>query len=180
MTGCNLIATLAMGARMPVTDDRTTMDPAQVGTRSGADDDAMVTGPMPVLDLAGGHLHVSIRRDVTLIEVDGGLDDDLAADLAPSVESAMYEAKAVIIDLDRTILLDRTALDAVCAPVIEAKDSCDRCIVSGRLSGRLVLDRWEVPDNFVIFSSVPDALQARAFIESGYGTGWYSSADLAR
>ena len=34
------------------------------------------------------------------------------------------------------------------------------------------LDRWDVPSRFVVFTSVADALQAREFAASGYGTGW--------
>ncbi len=155
-------------------------DPADVGTRTGAADDAVVTGPMPVLDLAEGHLHISVRRGVTIIEVDGGLDDDLAATLTPLIESALADADAVVLDLDHTTLLDRTALDSVCAPFDASRGTVERCIVSGRLSARLVLERWDIPTRFVVFSSVPDALQARAFIESGYGTGWSSADDLRR
>jgi len=154
-------------------------DPATVGTRTGATDDALVTGPLPVLDLADGHLHVSLRRDVTIVEIDGGLDDALAAELAPLVATALQEAEAVVLDLDQTTLLDRTALEAVVAPLVDSAHEIDRCIVSGRLSGRLVLERWDILDEFVVFSSIPDALQARAFVESGYGTGWASSREIA-
>lgn len=158
--------------------ERPAGDPAAVGTRTGATDDASVTGPLPVLDLADGHLHVSLRRDVTIIEIDGGLDDDLSLELAPLVATALEEAEAVVVDLDQTTLLDRTALEAVLAPLLDAAPGIDRCIVSGRLSGRLVLERWDVLDEFVVFSSVADALQARAFVESGYGTGWASSKEI--
>ncbi len=154
-------------------------DPADVGTRSGADDDAVVTGPMPVLDLAAGHLHVSVRRNVTIVEVDGGLDDDLAATLVPAIEACVVDAVAVIVDLDHTTLLDRTALDAVCALLQRADPAVDRCIVSGRLSSRLVLERWDILREFVVFSSVADALQARTFAESGYGNGWATSGDMS-
>lgn len=166
--------------RVGVTTDDTPLrsDVARVGTRTGASDDAAVTGPLPVLDLADGHLHVSLRRDVTIIEIDGGLDDDLAAILAPLVSTALEDAVAVVLDLDQTTLLDRTALEAVVAPLRATTPPIDRCIVSGRLSGRLVLERWEILDEFVVFSSIADALQARAFVESGYGTGWASSRDI--
>ena len=139
-------------------------------------DDTVVTGPMPVLDLADGHLHVSTRRGVTLVQIDGRLDDDLAAELLPLLQSSTVEASALILDLDQTTLLDQTALDAVCS-VVHGLD-VERCIVAGRLSGRLVLERWGIPERFVVFSSVADALQARAFVESGYGTGWASGHDL--
>lgn len=153
---------------------------AEMGTRTGASDDDAVTGPMPVVDLAEGHLHVSLRRGVTILTIDGGLDDDLGTVVAPLVASAIEGSDAVILDLDQTTLLDRTALEAVVDRVLAAGPGLDRCIVSGRLSGRLVLERWEVLERFVVFSSVADALQARAFVESGYGTGWASSHDIER
>lgn len=153
--------------------------PADVGTRTGSTEDEPITGPVPVVELADGHVHVSMRRDVTIVEIDGGLDDDLAEEVAPLIASTVEDAKAIVLDLDQTTLLDRTAVEAVCAPLLAAGPAFDRCIVSGRLSGRLVLERWEILDQFVVFSSVPDALQARAFVESGYGTGW-ASADQVR
>ncbi len=153
-------------------------DPADVGTRSGASDDAAVTGPLPVVDLADGHLHVSIRRGVTILEIDGGLDDELAEALIPLLARSLVDAHAVVLDLDQTTLLDRSALESVCDSLLGAGQSLERCVVSGRLSGRLVLERWDVPGRFAVFSSVPDALQARAFIESGYGTGWACSGEL--
>lgn len=145
-------------------------------TEQHSADDTVVTGPMPVLDLADGHLHVSTRRGVTLVAIDGGLDDDLAEELIPLLRSSTVEASALILDLDQTTLLDQTALDAICAVLLDLE--VERCIVAGRLSGRLVLDRWGIPERFVVFSSVADALQARAFVESGYGTGWSAGPDL--
>jgi anti-anti-sigma regulatory factor len=147
-----------------------------VGTRVGASDIDPVTGPMPVVDIADGHLHVSARRDVTIVALDGGLDDALAAEVTPELASATAGAAAVALDLDRVTLLDRTALEAVCAVLDALPDDVDRCIVSGRLSGRLVLDRWDVGARFAIFSSIADALQARTFVASGYGNGWDPSA----
>lgn len=148
------------------------LDIHHVGTRTGATDTDEGTGPMPVLDLAGGHLHVWTRRGVTVVELDGGLDDALAAVLVPAIEAAVRGAEAVVLDLDHVTLLDRTALSAVCGALDSVGGDNSRCIVAGRLSGRLVLDRWFVPDSYAVFSSVPDALQARTFIESGYGHGW--------
>ncbi len=148
------------------------LDIHQVGTRTGATDTDEGTGPMPVLDLADGHLHVWTRRGVTVVELDGGLDDALAAVLVPAIEAAVSGAEAVVLDLDHVTLLDRTALFAVCDALDSVGSDNSRCIVAGRLSGRLVLDRWFVPDSYAVFSSVPDALQARTFIESGYGHGW--------
>lgn len=153
-------------ARSPAVDLR------DVGTRTGATDTDVGTGPVPVVDLADGHLHVWHRRGVTIVGLDGGLDDALAAVVAPAVAQAVADAEAVILDLDHVTLLDRTALTAVCEAIDAVPGESTRCIVAGRLSGRLVLDRWFVPDSYAVFTSVADALQARTFVESGYGHGW--------
>lgn len=148
------------------------LDLHDVGTRTGANDIDAETGPVPVVDLADGHLHVSRRRRVTIVELDGGLDDALADVVAPAIAAAVADADAVILDLDHVTLLDRSALTTVCAAIDTVPGENTRCIVAGRLSGRLVLDRWFVPDTYAVFTSVPDALQARTFLESGYGHGW--------
>lgn len=147
-------------------------DVAAVGTRVGAAEIDPATGPMPVIDVADGHVHLSSRRDVTIVAVDGGLDDGLAARVLPVIARAIEGKVAVILDLDHVTLLDRTALDAVCATLATAHADQLACIVAGRLSARLVLERWNVPSQFAVFSSVADALQARTFVESGYGNGW--------
>ena len=143
-----------------------------VGTRTGATDVDDPTGPMPAVALADGHVHVSVRRGVTIVALDGGLDDVLASRVVPVIVAAVRGAGAVVLDLDHVTLLDRSALTAVCdaLAVVPGPHSC--CIVAGRLSGRLVLDRWAVPSTFAVFNSVADALQARTFVESGYGHGW--------
>lgn len=146
-------------------------DVADVGTRTGASDLDSVTGPLPVIDLDDGHLHVCTRRDVTIVEIDGGLDHTLAGSIVPSLDDIVAGASAVVLDLDRVTLLDRKAVDAVCA-VLDRLPGDSRCIVAGRLSSRLVLDRWGVPVRYAVFTSVADALQAREFVASGYGTGW--------
>lgn len=138
---------------------------------STADDAIVHTGPVPAVELADGHLHVSVRRGVTIANLDGGLDDALARRVAPLLTDLLAEAEAVIVDLDQTTLLDHSALD-VLVGVLATVEPGRRCIVTGRLSSRLVLDRWGLPDDLVVFTSVADALQARTFVESGYGTGW--------
>lgn len=140
--------------------------------RPGASELEAVTGPMPVLDLDDAHLHVSTRRGVTIAAIDGGLDDTLAATVVPALRAALADARAVVLDLDHVTLLDRSALDAVCDVVDRLPASVARCLVAGRLSGRLVLERWGVPERFSLFTSVADALQAREFVASGYGHGW--------
>jgi len=155
--------------------DRERVDVSTMGTRPGATDTDVVTGPMPVVDLADGHLHVSIRRGVTIVAVDGGLDDTLAAAVASDISAAVADSEAVVLDLEQVTLLDRSALDTVCA-ALDQHDGTRRCIVAPRLSGRLVLDRWKIPETFAVFGSVADALQARTFVESGYGDGWSAAA----
>ena len=153
--------------------DTRSSDAGTMGTRTGAaDDDPVITGPMPALDLLDGHLHISVRRGTTIVAIDGGLDDALAERVAPAIAGAIVESDAVILDLDRVTLLDRTALERICALIDAAPLAPSRCVVAARLSGRLVLDRWNVPESFAVFTSVADALQARTFIESGYGNGW--------
>lgn len=159
-------ATVGSGAA-----ERSSLDVNDVGTRPGATDNEVVTGPMPVVDLVDGHLHVFLRRGSTVVQIDGGLDDALATMLAPAIETAVADAVAVVLDLDQVTLLDKSALDTVCA-ALDAAAGESRCIVAGRLSGRLVLERWKIPETFAVFSSVADALQARTFVESGYGEGW--------
>lgn len=148
------------------------LDPATMGTRSGASDLEPVTGPLPVVDLDDGHVHVTTRREVTIIALDGGLDDTLAAQVVDTLADLVSDATAVVVDLDRVTLLDRSALDAVCAVLEHLPESTRRCLVAGRLSSRMVLERWDVLDRFVLFHTVADALQAREFVANGYGTGW--------
>lgn len=147
-------------------------DPAEMATRPGATELEAVTGPLPVVDLQDGHLHVTTRRDVTIVSLDGGLDDALAGTVVPTLADVVGPAAAVVLDLDRVTLIDRSGLDAVLDVVDALGPSVPRCLVAGRLSGRLVLERWLVPARIVVFRSVPDALQAREFETNGYGTGW--------
>ncbi len=149
-----------------------TPDPAAVGVRAGASDLDPVTGPLPVLSLVDGHLQVTVRRGVTILGLDGALDDRLAEAVAEPIRRAVTAADAVLLELDRVTLLDRTGLDLVLDSFDTAPDGAPRSLVAGRLSGRLVLDRWDVPGRFAVFTSVPDALQALAFAENGYGNGW--------
>lgn len=138
------------------------------------DDEYVTTGPVPIVALADGHLHLSTRRDVLLAAVDGGLDDDLAATVVPALAEAIDGAEAVVLDLDQATLLDRSAVEALCDVLSNAADA-ESCVVAARLSGRLVLERWGLPRDVAVFTSVADALQARTFIESGYGSGWARS-----
>jgi anti-anti-sigma regulatory factor len=79
---------------------------------------------------------------------------------------------AVVLDLDQVTLLDEGAFSQLAAAFDEATDGVERCIVASRLSGRMVLERWGATEDYGVFTSVADALQARTFLANGYGTGW--------
>lgn len=147
-------------------------DGAHLATRRGASELEPVTGPLPVVDLEDGHLHVTTRREVTIVSLDGGLDDGLAGTIRPTLRRVVETARAVVLDLDRVTLIDRSALDGVLAVLDGLPSEVSRCVVAGRMSGRLVLERWGVPQRLVVFHSVADALQAREFKSNGYGDGW--------
>lgn len=140
--------------------------------RVGGSIDEPVTGPLPVTDLAEGHVHVTERRGVVIVALDGALDEALVSRVLPALDGMFSDAEAVILDIDHVTLLDRSALDAVLGALDTAPSDSPRCLIAGRLSGRMVLDRWSIATRLAIFSSVADALQARAFAASGYGTGW--------
>ena len=147
-------------------------DAARMGSRLGDGADDPVTGPMPAVELQSGRLRVHARRDVTIVALDGGLDRAMAAEVAPSLTGVLAGAEAVILDLDRVTLLDEAAFTTVVAAFADASTGPDRCIVASRLSGRMVLERWGVGRRYGVFTSVADALQARAFRGEGYGAGW--------
>jgi anti-anti-sigma regulatory factor len=143
-----------------------------VGTRPGAGADDPVTGPMPAVELEGGRVRVHLHRDVTIVTLDGGLDADLVRTVAPTLPGALAGADAVVLDLDQVTLLDEGAFSQLAAAFDEATDGVERCIVASRLSGRMVLERWGATEDYGVFTSVADALQARTFLANGYGTGW--------
>lgn len=151
-------------------------DRAQVGTRRGASHidptSGPITGPLPVLSLVDGHLQVTVQRGVTIVALDGALDDHFAESVVDPIRRAVERVDAVVLDIDHVTLLDRTGIEAVLDAIEAAPAGAPRSLVAGRLSGRLVLERWDVHERFVVFTSVADALQALAFAESGYGTGW--------
>lgn len=157
----------------PVPDEEVDVGPdlSLVGSRQGAGIDDAPTGPLPVLHLVDGRLQVEHHRDVTVIVLDGGLDSDFAHDLVPAVSRAVRNAEAVVIDLDQVTLLESDGLERICTAVAEAA-SGELCLVAGRLSGRLVLERWGLSSDRPVFTSVADALQARTFQDNGYGDGW--------
>jgi anti-anti-sigma regulatory factor len=181
VTACNLIAT---DQEHPVT----LAEPAESmsdsypghGTRPGAGADDPVTGPMPALALHDGRMQMHIRRDVLIVTLDGGLDEDMAREIAPTVPGALDGAEAVVLDVDQVTLIDQAGFDILADAFGKATAGIDCCIVASRLSGRMVLERWGVTDHHVMFTSVADALQARAFLASGYGNGWQPESHTHR
>lgn len=154
------------------TDTVQPSDPGLVGTRAGAGADDPVTGPLPAVVLHGGRMQVHNDRDVTVVTLDGGLDESLARDLAPTVDGMLAGATAVVLDVDQVTLLDQAGFDVLAEAVGRATAGLDCCIVASRLSARMVLERWGVNELHAVFTSVADALQARAFQANGYGAGW--------
>lgn len=150
----------------PVTDPSS----ERAATRVGADDP--VTGPLPALVLHEGRMQVHVQRDVTIVTLDGGLDEALARELAPTVADALTGAAAVVLDVDQVALLDQAGFDVLAEAFGQATSGLDCCIVASRLSGRMVLERWGVTEHHAVFTSVADALQARAYAAYGYGDGW--------
>lgn len=148
----------------------------RVGGRLGDGADDPITGPMPAVNLLGGQVRAHVHKGVTIVALDGGLDDALAARVAPVLPGATTGAAAVILDVDQVTLIDRTAFEDLAQAFDGAAGSRPRCVVASRLSGRMVLERWDFTRRFAIFTSVPDALQARAFALSGYGEGWVAAA----
>ena len=164
---------------MTITDPETTARrgdrAAELGTRVGDSADEPVTGPMPAVELQDGHVRIHVRRDVTIVTLDGGLDDDLASVVCPVLPGALAGAGAVILDVDQVTLLDPAPFERLLDAFDGATAGLDRCIVASRLSGRMVLERWGVTGSYGVFTSVADALQARAFLANGYGDGWQPS-----
>lgn len=150
-----------------------------LGARTGDGADDPVTGPMPAVSLAEGRVRVSMQKDVTIVALDGGLDDATAPELAEVTAAQTANADVAILDLEQVTLLDQSALRRVIAAFTQGS-SIERCIVAPRLSGRLVLERWGVTSLLAVFTSVADALQARAFQHSGYGDGWSPRGTASR
>lgn len=160
---------------MTITDAAEPMtepDPGRVGTRAGDAADDPVTGPMPAIDLHDGRLHVHVDKDVTVVTLDGGLDVAFATEVAPSLAGALADAGAAVLDLDQVTLLEQEGFEVVAAAFGSVTEGLDRCVVASRLSGRMMLERWGVTASYAVFTSVADALQARAFLANGYGEGW--------
>ena len=131
---------------------------------------------MPALDLLDGRVRSHVHKGVAVVALDGGLDEELARLVAPVLPSATTGSAAVVLDVDQVTLLDRSAFEMLARSLDHAAGERERCVVTSRLSGRMVLERWEVADRYAIFGSVADALQAREFAHNGYGAGWVPAA----
>ena len=153
-------------------DPITRPDPGLVGTRPGAGAHDPVTGPLPAVALHEGRMQVHVQRDVVVVTLDGGLDEPFARDLAPTIAGTLAGAEAVVLDVDQVTLLDQAGFDVLAAAFARATAGIDCCIVASRLTGRMVLERWGVTERHAVFTSVADALQARAYGAYGYGDGW--------
>ena len=151
-----------------------------VGTRPGDGADDPVTGPMPALALHDGRLQVHTRRDVTIVTLDGGLDEAFAMEVAPTIAGHLAGVEAVVLDVDQVTLLDQAGFEILAEAFGRATAGIDCCIVASRLSGRMVLERWGATHDHAVFTSVADALQARAFAANGYGDGWRPGDDTRR
>jgi anti-anti-sigma regulatory factor len=160
----------------PMTDQ----DPGLASSRPGAGAHDPVTGPLPALALHDGRMQVHAHRDVLIVTLDGGLDEAFAREVAPTIPGALAGADAVVLDVDQVTLLDQAGFDILAEAFREATAGIDCCIVASRLSGRMVLERWGVTQDHAVFTSVADALQARAFLASGYGYGWQPESDTHR
>ncbi|HEX4902047.1 MAG TPA: hypothetical protein VFV42_04505, partial [Acidimicrobiales bacterium] len=119
-----------------------------------------------------GRLRVRVEKDVTVVALDGGLDAQMADEVVPGLPGVLAGVDAAVLDVDQVTLLDEAAFARVADAFDAATDGLERCVVASRLSGRLVLERWGATSRFGVFTSVADALQARAFRGDGYGPGW--------
>jgi hypothetical protein len=106
------------------------------------------------------------RRDVLVVRPLGQLDARTIERLAQIVARSIT---AVILDLAECVLSDPEALKNLDDA---APDDTELCIVSGRLSCRLLLARSGVAGRFPVFQREEDALQARLLAADGYGRGW--------
>ncbi len=113
---------------------------------------------------------VSVRRshDVVVVRPRGGLDAALADELRSTV---LDTSGPVVIDLDECVLIDPASLERLAAdPALP--ETSELAIACRRLSCRQLLVRSGIGDHVAIFGRLEDALQAREFARSGYGTGW--------
>ena len=153
-------------------DPDTAPDPGRLGMRRGDGADDPVTGPMPAVDLHDGRVRIHVDRGITVVALDGGLDVAFAHQIAPTLERVVAGAHALVVDLDQVALLEEAGLVELERALDAATGDGERCLVASRLSGRMVLERWGVTQRTAVFTSVADALQAKAFLANGYGDGW--------
>lgn len=156
-------------------DPDTGPDPGRLGVRRGDGADDPVTGPMPAVDLHDGRVRVHVDRGVTVVALDGGLDEAFARQIGPTLRRVLAGAHLLVVDLDQVALLEQAGLAELERTIDAATGGGERCLVASRLSGRMVLERWGVTERTAVFTSVADALQAKAFLANGYGDGWRPS-----
>lgn len=147
--------------------------PDVAGPRRGAAaDDPLTTGPQPAVSLLDGRLRVHDDHGVLVLALDGGLDRPLVESVVDAMSPLLADVDAVILDLADVALLDeectRTLIETFRAATVDA----ERCLVTSRFSGRMVLERCGGHD-LAMFSSAGDALQARTYAAEGYGPGWH-------
>ena len=94
-------------------------DAGAMGTRTGAADlDPLITGPMPAVDLLDGHLHVvRAARGRPSSPSTAASTTPSPSWSRPRSRSPSPAVDAVILDLDRVTLLDRSALERICATI---------------------------------------------------------------
>lgn len=155
-------------------------DPGRLGMRRGDGADDPVTGPMPAVDLHDGRVRVHVDKGITVVAFDGGLDEAFAHQIRPTLQRVLARAHLLVVDLDQVALLDEAGLAELERALDAATGGAERCVVVSRLSGRMVLERWGVTEHTAVFTSVADALQAKAFLANGYGDGWRPSHQARR
>jgi hypothetical protein len=123
--------------------------------------------------LAGSpHADVDERDGVVIVTPLGTLRDPLPAGLVEQLKASAL--RPVIIDLSQITLISATPVMGLAGWVLGASSKPDQCcVVCPRATARALLRKWHVTRCLAIFGSVGDALQARRFVDEGYGPGWH-------
>lgn len=137
------------------------------------------TDPTPPKSEHRGDEHSIIARrshGVTVLKPLGSLDADLADELHAAARAV---TGPVVIDLDECVLIDPGSLERLAAdPALPNRP--ELAVACRRLSCRQLLTRAGIGEHVAIFDRLEDALQAREFARSGYGTGWEIVAGNSR
>ncbi|HEX9681730.1 MAG TPA: hypothetical protein VGA13_01490 [Acidimicrobiales bacterium] len=122
----------------------------------------------------GGARFVAHHREngVAVVEVSGALDRPSLDDLTTVVCGLGASCEHVVVDLDLATIIDaRTTLRSVVRLALD--DTTPKvCLVCGRVTARILLDRAGVSAVVPVFQSVGDALQAVVMEREGFGRGW--------